>query len=159
MIYSNSKKVDRTILLSHFLANQIAGKPVHISCHVIMCWYELAVQFLGPALPWLNGPVLPGSKPTTGKPELYQLSNGEASPQRPELLPPPPPPTPKRRKIGKLLKNGVSLMKRLFLCKHVVFFFEKGMFHFQQECGIEKLPPATCAYVFSSLSSTVPRPH
>ena len=33
-------KVNRFMLLSHFLANQIAGKPVRISCHIIMCWYE-----------------------------------------------------------------------------------------------------------------------
>ena len=39
--------MNRFILLSHFLANQIAGKPVRISCHIIMCWYELTVQFCG----------------------------------------------------------------------------------------------------------------
>ena len=32
-------------VLSHFLANKIAGKPVRIRCHIIMCWYELTVQF------------------------------------------------------------------------------------------------------------------
>ena len=37
--------MNRFMLLSHFLANQIAGKPVRISCHLIMCWYELTVQF------------------------------------------------------------------------------------------------------------------
>ena len=30
------KKTDRIVLLSHFLANQIARKPVCISCHIIM---------------------------------------------------------------------------------------------------------------------------
>ena len=39
--------MNRFILLSHFLADQIAGKPVRISCHVIMCWYEVTVQFCG----------------------------------------------------------------------------------------------------------------
>ena len=33
------------MLLSHFLANQIAGKPVRVSWHIIMCWYDLTVQF------------------------------------------------------------------------------------------------------------------
>ena len=33
------------MLLSHFLANQIAGKPAHISRHIVMCWYELTVRF------------------------------------------------------------------------------------------------------------------
>ena len=45
MICCNSKKVDRSMLSNHFLANQIAGKPICISCHMIMCWYELTVQF------------------------------------------------------------------------------------------------------------------
>ena len=66
--------MNRFMLLSHILANEIAEKPVRISCHVIMCWYELTVQIVGLALAWLNGPVvealgcysvLPGSKPTT----------------------------------------------------------------------------------------------
>ena len=35
------------MLLSHFLANQIAGKPDRISRHLITCWYELTVQFCG----------------------------------------------------------------------------------------------------------------
>ena len=35
------------MLLSHFLANQIVGKPVRMSCHVIMRWYELTAQFCG----------------------------------------------------------------------------------------------------------------
>ena len=65
--------MNRFMLLSHFLANQIAGKPVLISCHIIICWYGLTVQFVGLALAWLNDPVvkalgcysvLPGSKPT-----------------------------------------------------------------------------------------------
>ena len=64
------------MLSNHFLANQIAGKPVSISCPMIMCWIELTVSFVGPALAGMNGPVdgalgamsvLPGSKPTTGK--------------------------------------------------------------------------------------------
>ena len=45
MICCSSKKVDRTLSLSHFLANKIAGKPVRISHHVLVCWYELTVQF------------------------------------------------------------------------------------------------------------------
>ena len=76
MICCNSKHVDSTMLSNHFLANQIAGKPVRISCPIIMFWIELTVQFCGAALAGLNGPVdgalgamsvLPGSKPTTGK--------------------------------------------------------------------------------------------
>ena len=39
--------MNRFMLLSHLLANQIAEKPVRISCHTIMCWYELTVQFCG----------------------------------------------------------------------------------------------------------------
>ena len=57
-ICCNNKNVDCTMLSSHFLVNQIAGKLVRISCHIIMCWYELAVQFVGPALAWLNSPVV-----------------------------------------------------------------------------------------------------
>ena len=37
--------MNRFMLLSHFLDNQIARKPVRISCHIIACWYELTVQF------------------------------------------------------------------------------------------------------------------
>ena len=33
------------MLLSHILTNQIAEKPVCTSCHTLMCWYELTVQF------------------------------------------------------------------------------------------------------------------
>ena len=39
--------MNRFMLLSHFLANQIAEKPVRINFHTIMCWYELTVQFRG----------------------------------------------------------------------------------------------------------------
>ena len=39
--------MNRFILLSHFLATQIAGKPVRISCQILMCWYKLTVQFCG----------------------------------------------------------------------------------------------------------------
>ena len=62
------------MLLSHFLANQIAGKPVRLSWHIIMCWYELTVQFCGSINCMVEWPsskalgcysVLPGSKPTT----------------------------------------------------------------------------------------------
>ena len=58
MICCNNKKVDCTMLSSHFIVNQIAGKSVRISWHIIICWYELAVQFVGPALAWLNSPVV-----------------------------------------------------------------------------------------------------
>ena len=83
------------MLSNYFLANQITGKPVRISCPIIMCWIELTVQFYGTGL---NGPVdgafgamsvLPGSKPTTGKTRTLST---EASVQSPEL----PPPTEKR---------------------------------------------------------------
>ena len=39
--------MNRFMLLSHFLANQIAGKPLRISCDIIMCWYELTAQSCG----------------------------------------------------------------------------------------------------------------
>ena len=39
--------MNRFMLLSHFLANEIAEKPVRISWHIIMCWYELTVQICG----------------------------------------------------------------------------------------------------------------
>ena len=46
MICYNSKKVHiaRTMLLSHF------SRKTSISCHTIMCLYELTVQFLDPDL-------------------------------------------------------------------------------------------------------------
>ena len=79
---------------------------------------------MGPALAWLNAPVvkalgcysvLPGSKPTTRKPGLHLLLGGEASLQRPEL------PRPPRKVIGKRIKNRVSLMKSFFSRKNGVF--------------------------------------
>ena len=35
------------MLLSHFLANQIAEKQSVLVARLIMCWYELTVQFCG----------------------------------------------------------------------------------------------------------------
>ena len=79
------------MLSNDFLAKQIAGKPVCISCR-IMCWIELTVQYsVGPALAGLNSPidralgamaVLPGSKPTTGKTRtLFILGCGSFCPK------------------------------------------------------------------------------
>ena len=74
LICCSNKKVDLTMLLNHYLANQNAGKTVRISCHKIMCWYELTVQFYGSSTCMVDGPVvgalrsvLPGSNPTIGK--------------------------------------------------------------------------------------------
>ena len=56
--------------------------------------------------------------PLLAKPGLNLLSGGEASLQRPELPPP-------QKKMEKSIKNGVSLMERMFYCKKRMFFFEK----------------------------------
>ena len=116
MICCSSKKVGHTMLLSHFLANPIAGKPVTISCHLIMCWYELTVQFCGSSTCMVEWPSNLGTgalclcfqaqRPLLEKPGLYLLLNEEASLQRPEL--PPPPPLP-QKVIGKRIKM-VSLL-------------------------------------------------
>ena len=86
-----------------------------IGCHTVMCWYELAIQFLGLASAWLNSPVLPGSSPGSfyywvGKPLSKDLN-----------LPPPP-------KKDQHIKNGISLMKRVLSQKNWVFSCEKGCF-------------------------------
>ena len=39
--------MNRFMLLSHFLANQIAEKTSLYELPSIMCWYELTVQFCG----------------------------------------------------------------------------------------------------------------
>ena len=62
------------------------------------------------------------------------LLGGEASLQRPPS-----------NKIGKRIKNGVFLMKRVSSRKDGVFSFEKGMFPSQKGCGIEIISPATYA--------------
>ena len=95
-------------IICHFLANQIAGKPVGISCHITMCWYELIVQLCG---------ALPGSKTTTG--QTMGLSNmglGSFCPKDLSFLLP--------KEFCKSIKNGVCLMKR----KKGLFSFGKWMF-------------------------------
>ena len=87
MICYNSKQVDRTMLSNHFLANQIAGKPVCISCHMIMCWYELTVQFCGASNGMVKRPRSRGigvldlcfqvQSPPLAKPGLYILRGGK----------------------------------------------------------------------------------
>ena len=57
MFRCNSNKVDGTMLSNRFLANQLAGTPVHISCHMIMCLYELIVQFCGTSTGTVKWPV------------------------------------------------------------------------------------------------------
>ena len=58
MICCNSKKLDRNnCVIKPLFSNKSTGTSVRISCHMTMCWYELTVKFLGPALAGLNGPV------------------------------------------------------------------------------------------------------
>ena len=117
-------------------------------------------SFVGLALAWLSGPVvkalgcysvLPASKPTTWKPGLHLLLDGEASLQRPEL------PRPPRKVIGKRIRNRVSLMKSLFSRKNGVFSFEEAMFPSQKGRSIEKISASYMCLGFFSLSlSKVP---
>ena len=90
----SSKKEDYTMLLSHFLANQIAGKPVCKSCHT---W--LTVQWFGSStciVKWLSswgiGVVclcFHAQNPPQKKPGLYLLLDGKGSLKGHELPPPP----------------------------------------------------------------------
>ena len=145
MICCSSKKVDHTMLLSHFLANQIARKPVRINCHIIMCWYEWTVQGCGSSncmvelsSSWSSGVLclcFQAQSPLPEKPGSYLLLSGEASLKRPEL----PPPPPRKKVIGKRNKNGVSLMRRLFSRTDGVFSFEEEMFPSPRGYGTEKI--------------------
>ena len=97
----------------HFLANQIAGKPVCISCHLIMCWYELTVQCCGSSTfmaewpsSWGIGMVclcFQAQSPLREKPGLYLPLGGEASLKRPEIPSPP----------KKLLANKLKMVSLL----------------------------------------------
>ena len=78
-------------------------------------------------------PALSGSKPTTGKPRALSTFT----------LPPPH----KEKKDWQMIEKWCSLMQRVLSCKNGVFYFEKGMFPFQQGCGIEKLPHSTRFFI------------
>ena len=109
-ICCSSKKVYRSMLLSHFLVNQIAGKPVHLSYHIIMCWYELMVQFVGPALACISGPVVGalGCYVCASRLQVHDLKNqGSIYFGIRELLSKDlsfPPPKKKRKKLGSISK-------------------------------------------------------
>ena len=76
--------------------------------------------------------------PLPEKPDLILLLDEDTSLQRPEL-PSPSQKNPNKNKIGKQIKNGVSLIKRLFSHKNRIFSLEKGMLPFLIGRGIEKI--------------------
>ena len=136
MICCNSKEVDRAMLSCHSLANQIAGKPIRISCHKITCWYELTMQFCGASTGMVEWPsswgigcyVCASRNNGCHRQNQGSIYFGVGKLLSKNLNSLPPPKKKKRKKIGKSIKNGVSLMKRMFSRKKRMVCFEKEIF-------------------------------
>ena len=124
------------MLSNHFLANQIAGKTVRISCPIRMCWIELTVQFCGTStgrVEWLSRWSI-GCYVCASRLKAHCQQNQDSIyfgvRKRPSkdmsFLPP------LKKKLAKVLKWYLSYEKS-------VFWFEKEMYPSENRCGIEKI--------------------
>ena len=144
------------MLSNHFLANQIAGKSVRISCHIIMCWIELTVQFWETSTGrvewpsrWSIGCYVCASRFKA----YYRQNQGSIYfgvwklPSKDLSF------LPHWKKLAKMLKMVSFLWKEYFFRLKTVFPSEKGMVQ-KNICQLHVHP----GYVFSSSSSTIPCP-
>ena len=108
------------MLSSHSLPSQIAGKPVRISCQK-MCWYELTVQCSGASTgigEWPSSWGFGCYVCASGHKDYYWQNQGSICFGVGKFLSKAwtsfPLPKKATKKIGKSIRNGVSLLKRMF---------------------------------------------